>query len=193
MNKIFALLQIVYLLFCVPTCLQAHERHHPEKHIAQLEHPAEPAPVFTSTTDAEKILHWLGNFHPILLHFPIALILMTVVAEILFNWYKNPLFDHAARFMIIAAAISAIPTALFGLAWGYNSHYVGDFQTIFFWHRALGLSTAVLAVLTATLRSKQQGRGAYYICLTLLFILVSLAAFLGGELTFGLNHMALPF
>jgi len=174
--------------------LGAHEGHQSIGAI-DLDHAA--SPVFTSESSMSKWMHWLGNFHPVVLHFPIALTMMTVVAELLYLWLKHPLFDYAARFMIIAAAIMAIPTVLFGLAWSYQSHYVGDFATIFWWHRFFGLTSLGLALIAAFLReiyvTRGEARKWYYICLAALFISINIGAFLGGELTFGLNHMALPW
>lgn len=136
-----------------------------------------------------KIIHWLGNFHPIFLHFPIALIAMTVISELLLFWFGNPLFDHASRFMIIAAAITVIPTALFGFAYGYHAHYEGDLATLFEWHQFSGIFTTLFTIAAATLRELHSSRRIYYICLTIIFISVNLTAYFGGEMTFGPGHL----
>ena len=141
----------------------------------------------------EKWIKWIGNFHPIVLHFPIALIVMTVIAEILSLKSRSPIFKQAARFMIIAAAITALPTALFGLAYGYGASYEGTLIFVFWWHRFLGISTAVLAIITVVfkelhIRDKMGGR-AYAISLAFLFIFVTVTGYLGGEMTFGLFHL----
>lgn len=127
----------------------------------------------------------VGELHPVILHFPIALITMTAIAEVLFAWFKNPLFDQAARFMLIAAAITAIPTALFGLAWSYSMQYSGMKVDFFWWHRFVGIFTMVLAIVTVYLREKHLMK-AYYWALLILFVSVNTAGFLGGVLTFGL-------
>lgn len=134
------------------------------------------------------IIEWLGNLHPIILHFPIALIVMTVISELLFYWYGNPLFDNASRFMIIAAAVTAVPTALLGLAYSYNMQY-DETLIIYFWlHRFFGIFSALLAIVTAVLREMEKKK-AYYYCLALLFISVNFAGYLGGVLTFGFGKL----
>src|SRR5262249_16910657 len=73
--------------------------------------------------NCEKLIWWVGNFRPLLLHFPIALIVMAVISELLYFCYNAPLFDQASRFMLIAAAVTSIPTVLTGLAYGHNAQY----------------------------------------------------------------------
>lgn len=143
----------------------------------------------------QQIAHWLasmGRFHLLFLHFPIALIVMTVLAEWLWIWYVNPLFRQAARFMIVAAATFALPTALLGLAFGYGQHYEGLSLDLYVWHRYFGLLTAGLAILTAILKERHvreysSSLVGYYVCLFLLFLSVSLTGAFGGSLTFGLD------
>lgn len=144
---------------------------------------------------AEITLAWwgkLGRFHLIFLHFPIALIVMTVVAELLWVWFANPLFTYAARFMLLAAAIFALPTALLGFAFSFEHHYEGLQYSLFLWHGTLGFFTAGLAILAAYLRErcvheKTLTPLAYYIALFILFISVSLTGAFGGSLAFGLD------
>lgn len=167
------------------------ESHHQKKEVTVSEKQVE-------AVNFDKIIKWVGNFHLILLHFPIALITMAAVSELLFFWYGNPLFDQASRFMVLAAAVTVIPTVLTGLAYGYNVPYEGVMASYFWWHRFFGIFTALLAILTAVLRefSPQKSscpRAPYYLCLFLLFISVNVTAFLGGSLTFGIGHLWPPF
>ena len=141
----------------------------------------------------EKWIKWIGNFHPIVLHFPIALIVMTVIAELLSIKSSYPIFKQAARFMIIAAAITALPTVILGLAYGYGASYEDPLILVFWWHRFLGISTAILAIITAIfkelhVRNKMKTH-AYTISLSFLFIFVTVTGYLGGEMTFGLFHL----
>lgn len=137
------------------------------------------------------LMHWLGEFHPIALHFPIALIIMTVIAEIFFLWNSNPVFDHAARFMIMAAAITAVPTALLGLAWSEDIVYTGSVSEYLAWHRISGLLTPFLAILATLLRELRAVR-SYYVCLIIVFIVVNIASYLGGAMTFGPTKILPP-
>jgi len=141
----------------------------------------------------EKWVEWIGNFHPILLHFPIALVVMTAVAEILAQKSKSSIFSQAARFMIIAAAITATPTALLGWAFSYSMTYEGLSIAFFWWHRFLGIATAVLAIFTAILKELEvrgkMRKKFYVISLILLLICTTATGFLGGELSFNPFHL----
>ncbi len=140
--------------------------------------------------NVESFLHWIGTYHLIFLHFPIALITMTVVAELLFYCFKKPVYDQAAYFMIMTAAIWAIPTALLGYALSYNITFHDTALDLFEWHRYFGSVTALLAFITAYFRyayANQQSTSlkSYYISLLCLFIFVILTALFGGDLAFG--------
>lgn len=165
------------------SALSAHEGHHQVI--------AESSSSLFGFDSFEAFLHWIGTFHFVILHFPIALTMMTVAAELLFIWYRKPLFDQAAYFMILAVAIWAPPTALLGYALSYNVVYSGINHDLFLWHRYFGSITAVLAILTAYLRfayvnQKSQSLTTYYISLFFLFLTVSLTGVFGGSLAFGI-------
>lgn len=137
-----------------------------------------------------SLVLWLGRLHLVFLHFPIALIIMTAISEILFVWYANPLFDHASRFMIVAAAVWAPITALFGFALGFGQFYEGWMNDIYAWHRYFGVVTTILVWWAATLREqyvrqKTSSLRSYYICLFFLVVCVNLTGLLGGTLAFG--------
>jgi len=138
-------------------------------------------------------INWVGNFHPVILHFPIALIIMTGIAELLAIRSPSPIFHNAARFMIFFAAITVIPTALLGLAYGYKATYEGTLSIIFWWHRFSGLTTAAMAIITVFLKElslRKKLRGCYYgFSLGILVVLVTIAGYLGGDMTFGLSNL----
>jgi uncharacterized membrane protein len=200
--KLFLLFLVTCFFVAFSSMLHSHEEHHRNEEGKKDEHQIISSTTSTQSEEGMKvkkdtysqIIRWLGNFHPIFLHFPIALIIMTVIAELLFFWSGNTLFDQAARFMIIAAAISAIPTALFGFAFGYDANYEGILANIYWWHRFFGVFTTLLTIVTAILRELHSRKQwdtmkAYYLCLAIIFISVNLTGFLGGEMTFGPGHL----
>lgn len=138
-------------------------------------------------------INLFGNFHIVILHFPIALIIMTGIAELLARKKPSSIFYNAARFMVFFSAITAIPTALLGLAYGYGVTYEGLSALIFWWHRFSGLTTAILAIITVCLKELQirkNWKGKYYgVSLIILIIFVTVAGFLGGEMTFGFLNL----
>lgn len=137
-------------------------------------------------------MQWIGSFHFIFLHFPLALIAMTAVSELLFSWYRLPIFDYSSRFMLISAAILSVPTALLGLTYSYTATYSGLLADFVWWHMWAGITTAVFAIIVAFLRESYGTTKLYYTCLVLLFLLINITGFLGGGMTFGPYHMHPP-
>lgn len=139
-------------------------------------------------------LKWIGNFHPLINHFPIALIIMTPISELFFTLLSKPLFDHAARFMILAAAITSIPSALLGFAMGFTADYSTGWELDYYgWHRLLGVVTVFLAISASYLREYHGRRGTYYFTLILAIASVILTGYFGGSLTFGTGQLIPPY
>ncbi|WP_068469103.1 DUF2231 domain-containing protein [Candidatus Protochlamydia phocaeensis] len=183
-------------LFCIffPfLALQAHEGHHTAQNSAHeqpfLETEEEDAEAALQSGGLAAWIRGIGELHLIFLHFPIALIIMTAAAEILSKWYANPLFDHAARFMLISSAILSIPTVLCGFALGYGQVYEGTLADLYAWHRFFGVTTLILAFWATSLRERavrlSQNLFSYYTCLFFLFLSVNITGLFGGGLAFG--------
>jgi len=140
------------------------------------------------------IIHWIGNFHPVVLHFPIAMITMAGIAELLNTRHPGSLYANSSRFMILTAAIVTLPNALLGLALGYEVSYPGPLSDVFWWHGACGFTTAGFALFVAWLRERYERSrdpstlSSYRTWLAFLVLLVLSTAYLGGEMTWGLNH-----
>lgn len=194
MNK-----QLILCLLCL-LCfisLVGHEGHQTIEENKNNQELVSPSPELQS---AQKHLEgrplnwtqWLGSFHFILLHFPIALIIMTGISEILLVWRQRPIFDYASRFMIISAAILAVPTALLGLIYSYTSSYNGLLADFIWWHMWAGISTAIFASYVAFIRQCFGTSNLYYISLFILFLLINITGYLGAGMTFGPYNMYPP-
>lgn len=193
MNKVLTL-----SLICLMSCafLFGHEGHKEMDENKPMKESIQTTQDISAVEQYEgrpqSWLQWIGSFHFIFLHFPIALIAMTAVSELLFAWYSNPIFDYSSRFMLIAAAILAFPTALLGLTYSYTASYNGLLADFVWWHMWFGFATAILAIFVAFIRERWGISELYYTCLVLLFLLVNITGFLGGGMTFGPYHMHPP-
>jgi hypothetical protein len=65
-----------------------------------------------STTS--RTVRWLGKFHLLFLHFPIALLLAAGVGEVVATWRGSRLPSPAVQFCLALAAITVVPTAALG-------------------------------------------------------------------------------
>lgn len=142
-----------------------------------------------------RLVRFLGRFHPIAVHFPIALVLATLLAEALSVVTRKPLFAEAARFSIILAAASAAVSAGLGWAAGAFAYYPGDLSQTLWLHRWIGTGASVLILLTAivselTRRLTKNARliVAYRMLLVFASITMGITGHLGAVLIYGFNY-----
>jgi mono/diheme cytochrome c family protein/uncharacterized membrane protein len=160
----------------------------------------EPAPAGTDqpqelmnesaapATGVYRLIGWLGKFHLLMLHFPIALFLAAAMAEAYSVLKGSPRFSDSVRFCLWLAALFAIPTAVFGWLFAAAGNGVGSPQILMV-HRWLGTTAAVWLVLTAVIAEmvalqKMRGRGLRAVMAVGVALIVGAAHF-GGLLAQG--------
>ncbi len=136
---------------------------------------------------------FFGRFHPTIVHFPIALLLLAGVIEIL---GKGKETRRAVPMLLFVAAWGAIVAAVAGLYLGQGAGY--DMDT-FMWHQRLGIIVAVLASFAFVWRSRSgaaseenptpEPRRAFGGLMLLLIGLVGYTGHLGGTLTHGEGYL----
>jgi mono/diheme cytochrome c family protein len=154
-----------------------------------------PPPVDTTpadTSDAPQVspswraLLWLGRFHLLLLHFPIALLMAAAVAEAWSVWKGERALSPAARFCLVLGAIAVVPTVVLGWLHALDGHGAGPLLAL---HRWLGTAAGAWVVVTAVLAERAVYRGASSWVVRLMILagalLVGLAAHFGGLMVHG--------
>lgn len=135
-------------------------------------------------------LEFIGRFHVLVVHFPIALLLGAALAELIGLISARSFWRSAGWYCAILGALGAVAAA--GLGW-INAAYNNDqgMPTVLSLHRWLGTSTAVVAIaavavhLGATRRNSPATRRFYVALLLLAALLVGITGHLGGTLVFG--------
>src|SRR5258708_35688550 len=89
----------------------------------------------------------MGRLHPLLVHFPIALILIAAVAELVAMATRMPEWRAVAVANVRAGAAFAIVAAVAG--WLLGSSRLGEPSAGLEWHRWFGLSAAMVAIAAA--------------------------------------------
>lgn len=133
------------------------------------------------------ILQFLGRLHPLLVHFPIGLLVVALFLEVLTFRGKRPGLREGIRWMVIIGAISAVLSTLFGWFLKTQDDYSGDLVDK---HQYIGIATAVLAIATSILlQLTEQGSikdfRLYRGVLTTTVILLTITGHLGANLTHG--------
>ncbi len=148
----------------------------------------------TDHGDKSSLVSFAGKFHPMLTHFPIALILSALLFSILGAFLKIQTMDYVSVYSIYLAALTGIGTVALGLAAGSSATYPSFLIDYFTWHRLLGISTGVVTLLTAYFgkrllqKSSHQTMLAYRISLGVNAVLVGITGHIGAMLVFGPDH-----
>ncbi len=144
----------------------------------------------------QHALKWVGNFHPVSTHIPVALMMVAVFAEALAWATRRESWMQTVRFLVIIAALGAVPAAALGWANAAFSSYNKTPFALLWWHRWVGTGAAAWAVgcaallLTHECREGSPQRQRFRGALLVGALLVSVAGFLGSALIYGLHHYA---
>ncbi|WP_317044970.1 DUF1549 domain-containing protein [Algoriphagus marinus] len=149
-------------------------------------------PAFGAENSGTEITFWpleiLGRFHPILTHFPIALLIFAGFLELFtLKGFQHPM-RQAIRLMVIFGACSAIISAGLGWLLAENEGITGSTLDL---HKKLGIATSVLSVLLlyflqkSESESKSQFIRIYRFLLFLVGFGVGLTGHFGGALVYG--------
>jgi uncharacterized membrane protein len=132
--------------------------------------------------------HFLGRLHPMIVHFPIALLVFAAVLELFtLRKYKSK-FRPGIQLLVLTGAISAVIAAVFGWLLAESDAIEGELLDL---HQQVGIATAVLSLLVLFfLRKAEKTPFPNQIKLyrTFLFIAalgVSVSGHFGASLTHG--------
>jgi mono/diheme cytochrome c family protein/uncharacterized membrane protein len=157
---------------------------------------ADPAEAKAPRGRFEKMIRWLGNFHPPAVHFPIALLTAAAVAELLRMATGKPEFDAITRYCVWFGTLTAVVAGVLG--WSLGGFRLTDASWVMMTHRWLGTSTVACAGLVLVLSelSRRPDRRRTRMCFRGMLLvvtgLVTVTGFFGGAVVFGLDHYAWP-
>jgi uncharacterized membrane protein len=126
--------------------------------------------------------------HPVIIHFPIALFIASVVFDWLAVWRKQPMFAVVAYYNLLGAALTipiAIATGLGAWQWQLEGATIkGNLRL----HMICAVTTALLIFLLSWMRSRVRSKGSSlsigYWALTLVaLVVITLTGHLGGILS----------
>lgn len=136
-----------------------------------------------------KWAQFIGRFHLLVVHFPIALILLVPILELA---GLNSRFSHlrlAAGFVLGLASVSAVVAAMLGWCLARSGGYSGPTMTQHMWS---GISLAAVCWLCWMLRANADRPGwtlPYALALATAVVLVAWTGYRGGQLSQGEDHL----
>jgi len=139
---------------------------------------------------AQSLGDFLGRLHPIAAHFPVALLLMAALAELLLMLIPTLGLQPTIRFLVLAGGAGALVAAPLG--WFAAGWRLTDRSDTLSLHRWLGTAIAVagVAALWLVTRKGESRTGLRTIVIVLAAALV-VQGYLGGEMVFGPNHLGI--
>jgi uncharacterized membrane protein/YHS domain-containing protein len=148
----------------------------------------------SSERPLNAVVAYLGKFHILSIHLPIALLPLAAVFELLGLWRKNQRWIAIARTNFVIGALSALAAAALGWMAANGASYPGALSEVLEWHRWLGASVAFastvgLIALVSTKLDCGWGIPMYRITAFTLAALVPLTAHFGGSLIYGTDYL----
>lgn len=140
--------------------------------------------VETASTQHFWLWTFLGRLHPMVVHFPIGLLVVALIMEMI-AWNKRKSYQSAIHTLIVIGAISALVSVAMGLILANTEDYGGDLLGL---HQWTGIATMVLAGITSFMY-KRRSRQLQIFFLTLTVVGVTVAGHYGASLTHGEDYL----
>ena len=151
------------------------------------------APILVVTTlvalvppDGNERADWLqfiGRFHPLLVHFPIALFLLVPILEIVGRSARFAYLRLSVNFVLTLATLGAASAAVLGWCLGRSGGYSG---TLIIQHMWGGVVLSIVCWVCWVMRSRPRELSVpYAITLALGVGLVAWTGYRGGQLSLG--------
>jgi len=145
--------------------------------------------VFFPPDGNERVdwLQFIGGFHPLLVHLPIALFLLVPILEIVGRSARFPYLRLSVKFVLALATLGAPSAAILGWCLGRSGGYSGPLITQHMWG---GVVLSVVCWVCLVMRSRLRELSVTYSsALGLGVVLVAWTGYRGGQLSLGPNHL----
>lgn len=143
----------------------------------------------------EVVVSFLGRLHPMLVHFPVGILLLAYALELAATTRRFRNLRSAVQPTLLVGTLAAVVSAVTGY---FLSREGGYPDVLLAQHQALGIGTAVLAVVWCAVRprlkplSPRQRKRIRMAAGAVLVLVLSLAGHWGGSLTHGEDYITAP-
>lgn len=146
--------------------------------------------ILLPLSELPAIFQFLGRLHPLVLHFPIVLILASFLFELLSQKANKPEYREPASLLLWLGALSAVVSAIAGYLLSVNGGYAGN---TFAFHQWFGLATSVISTLLIQIKSKENIKRYFTPLFGVLAILLVVTGHYGASLTHGEDFLTEVF
>lgn len=132
----------------------------------------------------------VGRLHPLILHFPIVLIILALLFELAGRFFKVNTGETTIAALLITAAVSAFVSVVAGFFLFASGDYSGALMERHFWAGAI-TAAAIFFTLAFFLisRNAQRFYSFYFGALVASNLAVAYASHLGGSITHGQDYL----
>lgn len=153
--------------------------------LAFIAHPAIAGEADAVAGKPYWVWSFMGRLHPLVVHFPIGLLVAAWLMELLVWKRKYNDFGPAIKVLMVIGTISSVIAVVFGLLLINTEDYGGETLPV---HQWTGIATMVLAAIT-TYAYFRRSRRVQRIWLTLTVAGITVAGHYGASLTHGEDYL----
>ena len=135
------------------------------------------------------LLQTVGRSHPLLVHFPVALLVVAAVSELGGLWRRSPEVGAMARGLVWFALPATFAAAFAGWTMSERDPVSRAMASTLEWHRWTGVGVLALTVLCVLLRQKTSAFRGVLFCGA---IGVAVTGHLGGTMSWGEGYLLEP-
>jgi len=145
---------------------------------------------FFKLTDAPRFLLFIGRFHPLILHFPIVLIILVALFELTAHYTSIKIKKGLIKILLFGSSLVTLATIAAGFFLYASGEYSGNLIDQHFWSAAV----TGFALLTTTalylMYCKRKRFYSYYLAgLAVSVVTVAYTSHLGGSVTHGQDYL----
>ena len=131
---------------------------------------------------------FIGNFHPVLVHLPIGILLVAVLFEFLSRKEKYNQLNIAVGITLLLGAISAVLACITGFLLSKTEDYDATLITR---HQWFGIAVAYISIIALYLHKRNYKQNKWVMILLALLIIIT--GHLGGSITHGSGYLTKYF
>lgn len=147
-------------------------------------------PFFRPPQQVPFIFLFTGRLHPLILHFPIVLIILALLFEVAGRFYRLKIGDNTVLVLLAAAALSSFISILAGFFLFASGDYSGKLMDSHFWGGAItGAAIFFALALFYIYKSTARYYYLYFGMLLLANLAVGYTSHLGGSITHGQDYL----
>ncbi|MBW7996130.1 MAG: hypothetical protein FVQ81_06065 [Candidatus Glassbacteria bacterium] len=168
--------------------------------IEEIEVVEDTGPGGESESDKPGLFGTIGRFHPVVLHFPIAWLILLVIVETVYLTGMAGELNRWGLALLVLTLLSFIPAVVSGLGLAStHASSAAEFVDKMHLHRNFNISSGLVLLAALALRlvigqsAGNKARIGYFILLLAAAGLLGYGSNLGGEMVWGEGFLPIPF